>query len=55
MSDGERTVWTHGCDACDADEPVEYVGPIGYLCEGCREPEKLQELARKLGLLEQSP
>lgn len=46
-----RTVWTHGCDACDADQPVEYVRPIGYLCESCRQPEPLRELARRLGLL----
>lgn len=43
----DRTIWTHGCDACDADEPVEYVAPLGYLCEQCRtEPERRREIER---------
>jgi hypothetical protein len=29
------SVWTHGCDSCNADQPVEYVAP-NYLCERCR-------------------
>jgi hypothetical protein len=42
------TTWTHGCDACDADTPVEYVPPIGYLCSSCRRPESLEDLRREM-------
>ena len=38
------SVWTHGCDACDAATPVVYVPPLGYLCAECQRPEKLTEL-----------
>src|SRR5262249_4599642 len=47
-----KTPWTHGCDACDADAPVEYVPPIGYLCEACRTPQRLAELRRELAATE---
>jgi hypothetical protein len=35
---------TQGCDACDADEPVQYVPPLGYLCARCREPAVIDRL-----------
>lgn len=46
--DDTRT-WTHGCDNCDAVEPVEYVAPLGYLCEECRKPETLAKLEKEFG------
>lgn len=49
VADGHaRRVWTHGCDACDADAPVVYVPVVGYLCAFCRRPESLDDLRRRL-------
>lgn len=41
-------IWTHGCDACQAAAPVEYVPPLGYLCAFCRRPESLEDLRREI-------
>jgi hypothetical protein len=45
--DQVKTIWTHGCDACNADAPVEYVPPLGYLCAFCRRPESRSDLWRE--------
>ena len=42
------TTWTHGCDACGAPDPVEYVQPVGYLCAKCREPEAFKKVLVEL-------
>lgn len=42
--DAAGQTWSHGCDACAAAAPVEYVPPLGYLCAFCRRPESLEDL-----------
>jgi hypothetical protein len=43
-----ESVWTMGCDACGAEDPVEYVSPIGYLCAFCRRKESIQSLLKEM-------
>lgn len=42
-------IWDTGCDNCrDESAPVEYVAPIGYLCEKCRTPETIELIEARM-------